>query len=67
MVYLIMLKSYFKKISNHSNKKSFIPLDMTFMRYSSDEKIGADAYKTNTIVHRCVSLIASGSVITLVT
>jgi HK97 family phage portal protein len=56
-----MLKSYFKKIYNQSNKKSFIPLDMPFMHYSSDEKVGADAYKTNTIVHRCVSLIASSA------
>ena len=56
-----MLQSYFKKFSKQSNKKSFSGLDLPYMQFSDDEKVGVDAYKTNTIVHRCVSLIASSA------
>lgn len=56
-----MIQSYFKKFSKQSNKKSFNTLDLPYMHFSSEEKVGVDAYKTNTIVHRCVSLIASSA------
>ncbi len=56
-----MIQSYFKKFSKQPNKKSFSTVDLPYMQFSSEEKVGVDAYKTNTIVHRCVSLIASSA------
>ncbi|MEM6338758.1 MAG: phage portal protein [Pseudomonadota bacterium] len=53
-----MLQSYFKKFSKQPVKKSFNTLDLPFMQSSSEDKVGVDIYKTNAIVHRCVSLIA---------
>ncbi len=53
-----MLQSYFKKFSKQSVKKSFNTLDLPFIHSSSEDKVGVDIYKTNAIVHRCVSLIA---------
>lgn len=53
-----MLQSYFKKFSKQPVKKSFNTLDLPFVQSSSEDKVGVDIYKTNTIVHRCVSLIA---------
>ena len=42
----LMLQSYFKKFSKQSNKKSFSGLDLPYMQFSDDEKVGVDAYKT---------------------
>ena len=53
-----MLQSYFKKFSKLPVKKAMSTLDLPFMQYSDEKKVGVDIYKTNAIVHRCVSLIA---------
>ena len=53
-----MLQSYFKKFSKQPIKKAFNTLDLPFMQHSGEKKVGVDVYKTNAIVHRCVSLIA---------
>lgn len=53
-----MLQSYFKKFSKQPIKKSLNALELPFMQYSGEKKVGINVYKTNAIVHRCVSLIA---------
>ena len=53
-----MLQSYFKKFSKQPIKKSLNALELPFMQYSGEKKVGIDVYKTSAIVHRCVSLIA---------
>lgn len=60
-----MLKDYFsdylKKITRLTNKKSYSSLDMPFMQYIEGDQASVDSYKTNSIVHRCVSLIATSA------
>ena len=53
-----MLQSYFKKFSKQPVKKSFNTLGVPLMQYSDEQRVSVDIYKTNIIVHRCVSLIA---------
>ncbi|CAN0570539.1 unnamed protein product [Ectocarpus sp. 12 AP-2014] len=53
-----MLQSYFKKFSKQPVKKSFNTLGVPLMQYSDEKRVSVDIYKTNVIVHRCVSLIA---------
>ena len=56
-----MVKAYFKKIAKNYHKKSLNNFDFPFLNYSDNEKVGIDSYKTNVIVHRCVSLIATSA------
>ena len=53
-----MFQSYFKKFSKQPVEKSFNTLGMPLMQYSDEKRVSVDIYKTNVIVHRCVSLIA---------
>ena len=53
-----MFKSYFRR---HYQKKSYSTLDIPFTDYETQERVGYESYKTNNIVHRCVSLIATSA------
>lgn len=56
-----MLKTYLQKIIGLNNKKSNAFLDIPFFSSSGEEKAGVESYKNNSIVHRCVSLIATSA------
>ena len=56
-----MLKAYLKKMTTGYQKKSVNNIDFSFMPYPDRETAGVDSYKTNAIVHRCVSLIATSA------
>ncbi|PCJ25108.1 MAG: phage portal protein [Rickettsiales bacterium] len=56
-----MLKTYFKNLTKRRSEKSKSFLDIPFLRGESDDRVGAESYKNNAIVHRCVSLIASSA------
>lgn len=56
-----MVKAYFKKIAKNYQKKSFNNFDLGFLNFADNESAGVNSYKTNAIVHRCVSLIATSA------
>jgi len=55
-----MFSAYFKKMTKIHNKKSSVALNFPFLPYQ-EERVGAESYKNNSIVHRCVSLIATSA------
>ena len=55
-----MFSAYLKKIIKAHNRKSSAALDFPFLPYQ-EEKVSAESYKNNSIVHRCVSLIATSA------
>ncbi len=56
-----MFKSYFSKFSKPQNRKAGGILDIPFMPYASEDSAGVESYRSNVIVHRCISLIASSA------
>ena len=56
-----MFSSYLKKKKKPSNVKSNAALDLPFFSYMEEDRVGVEAYKNNSIVHRCVSLIATSA------
>tara|TARA_B110000503_G_scaffold142221_1_gene238306 strand:+ start:5559 stop:6734 length:1176 start_codon:yes stop_codon:yes gene_type:complete len=56
-----MFAAYLKKISTSTNKKSNTTLDIPFFSYTEEDRVGVESYKNNSVVHRCVSLIATSA------
>ena len=56
-----MFSTYLKKITEPMSKKSSAALDIPFFPYTEDDRVGAESYKNNSVVHRCVSLIATSA------
>jgi len=56
-----MFSTYLKKITKPVSKKSSSALDIPFFLSQEEDRVGVESYKTNSIVHRCVSLIATSA------
>ena len=56
-----MLSSYLKKFTQPTHKKSYTALDIPSFLSKDETTIGIESYKSNSIVHRCVSLIATSA------
>ncbi|MDG1437255.1 MAG: phage portal protein [Rickettsiaceae bacterium] len=56
-----MFSSYLKKIKKPMEKKASSALDIPYFFAQEDSKAGVESYKNNSIVHRCVSLIATSA------
>ncbi|MCP5369970.1 MAG: phage portal protein [Rickettsiaceae bacterium] len=56
-----MVLSYLRKIKKIYTKKSQIGLNFPFYDLKDQEYVGAESYKDNAIIHRCISLIATSA------
>lgn len=56
-----MIKKYFNKLLNKENKSSHAYLDLPFPHATNNDNPGINSYKSNTIVHRCINLIATSA------
>lgn len=55
------LASYLKKLTKTQAQKSRSALDIPFYSSSDDSTASIESYKNNSVVHRCVSLIATSA------
>lgn len=56
-----MFSLYLKKMAKLVGQKSSSVLDIPFLLAQENDRVGVESYKTNSIVHRCVSLIATSA------